>query len=103
MPQTRFKFSSVESRLNIFLMFYFIWLVIVCTVSTLFEAEWEYKARRFWPLFLNAKVGRSTLFLTGDIAKQWLSFMLLYKLVAPWAVASGCSLAPSLGRCATAG
>jgi hypothetical protein len=41
----------VEGRLNVFLAFYFTWLVVVCTVSTIYAERSEGDARRFWPLY----------------------------------------------------
>ncbi|EGD82884.1 hypothetical protein PTSG_12035 [Salpingoeca rosetta] len=77
-PKARFKFSTVERRLNFFLAFYFVFLLIMCTLSVLVHLSWIDKERRFWPIFAQDETTT-----VGDNAKSWLSFMLLYNWVIP--------------------
>lgn len=52
-PKAKYKFSTVERRLNYFLAFYFVFLIFICTLSVLYHESWNYRERRFWPLFMS--------------------------------------------------
>ncbi|EDQ88256.1 uncharacterized protein MONBRDRAFT_26477 [Monosiga brevicollis MX1] len=83
-PKTKYKFSTAESRLNIFLAFYFLWLILVCTISTVYGEEWRSDARRFWPLRgQDTQIATDLTYRVGDVIVTWLRFMLLYNWVIP--------------------
>eukprot|EP00043_Microstomoeca_roanoka_P007675 m.74086 g.74086 ORF g.74086 m.74086 type:complete len:1280 (-) comp13926_c0_seq1:27-3866(-) len=82
-PKAGYKFSTVERRLNHFLAFYFVFLVILCTVSVVVHDGWSGKERRFWPLYKPSEDTESLTAKAEQNAKDWLSFMLLYNWVIP--------------------
>eukprot|EP00055_Hartaetosiga_balthica_P010544 m.45368 g.45368 ORF g.45368 m.45368 type:complete len:1297 (-) comp7215_c1_seq2:20-3910(-) len=83
-PRPKYKFSSVETRMNFFLTFYLIFLLIVCTISVALNRRWINIERSFWPIDQSDfDVGASTTSIVARGFKDWLSFMLLYNWVIP--------------------
>eukprot|EP00049_Salpingoeca_infusionum_P018794 m.358787 g.358787 ORF g.358787 m.358787 type:complete len:1200 (+) comp18288_c0_seq1:276-3875(+) len=80
-PKGRLKFSSVETKLNHFLIFYLLWLILICSISV--AQKNAMAIAEFWPIMEAPRSEMTPSERRGQSAKDWMSFMLLYNWVIP--------------------